>query len=32
MAGPEKLRLTVKAPTWQERAKAAQVLLTELSA
>ena len=32
LAGPEKLRLTVKAPTWQERAKAARVLLLDLAA
>jgi len=31
-AGPEKLRLTVKAPTWQERARAARALLLELAA
>ncbi|MGQ0511069.1 MAG: transcription-repair coupling factor [Betaproteobacteria bacterium] len=32
MSGPEKLRLAVKAPSWQERAKAARVLLLELEA
>jgi len=32
LSGPEKLRQTVKAPTWQERARAARVLLLELAA
>jgi len=32
LAGPEKLRQAVKAPTWQERARAARGLLLELAA
>ncbi len=32
LSGPEKLRQAVKAPTWQERARAARALLLELAA
>ena len=32
LSGPEKLRQAVKAPSWQERAKAARVLLLDLAA
>lgn len=32
LAGPEKLRVPARAPTWQERAKAARAILVELAA